>query len=598
MPHGDRWLAAGEAGCYQPRLFNRNRNAAMADPKSSKLKARLPRGLADRAPAEIAATRRMMETIRKVYELYGFEPVETPAIEYTDALGKFLPDQDRPNEGVFSFQDDDEQWLSLRYDLTAPLARYVAENFDTLPKPYRSYRAGYVYRNEKPGPGRFRQFMQFDADTVGSASMAADAEICMMAADTMEALGIPRGSYVVKVNNRKVLDGVLESMGVTSDHTKLTVLRAMDKLDRLGLDGVRALLGRGRQDESGDYTQGAKLGEREIADIVEYISAGADNTQELSERITEALTAAATGREDLAALLSKIQKTQTDKSENLGAGLTRRQIDFLVQYSNTRYLTAPGTETFHPMIAWTINFHQWRSIVGNSQVGRQGIDELEQMAELVWAAGYQYDRIDFNPSVVRGLEYYTGPVYEVELTLPVTGDDGKPVRFGSVGGGGRYDGLVSRFRGEPVPATGFSIGVSRLLAALTYLGKIDAKPEPGPVIVTVFDRDRLTDYQRMAATLRQAGIRAELYLGSGKFGPQMKYADRRRSPCVVIQGSDEKQRGEVQIKDLIVGAELAGLSKERDAYLRKQTEAQFAVPEDRLVEAVREVLARHGVTWG
>ena len=152
----------------------------------------------------------MIEKIRAVYELYGFEPVETPAIEYTDALGKFLPDQDRPNEGVFSFLDDDEQWLSLRYDLTAPLARYVAENFDTLPKPYRSYRVGNVFRNEKPGPGRFRQFMQFDADTVGSSSPAADAEMCMMAADTMEALGIPRGSYVVKVNNRKVLDGVLE----------------------------------------------------------------------------------------------------------------------------------------------------------------------------------------------------------------------------------------------------------------------------------------------------------------------------------------------------------------------------------------------------
>src|SRR5215468_64416 len=230
--------------------------------KSNKLKARLPRGLADRGPAEIAATRRMLATIRKVYELYGFEPVETPAFEYTDALGKFLPDQDRPNEGVFSFQDDDEQWLSLRYDLTAPLARYVAENFDQLPKPYRSYRAGYVYRNEKPGPGRFRQFMQFDADTVGSASMAADAEICMMAADTMEALGIPRGSYVVKVWNRKLMDGILEAIGLDGEASagkRLTVLRAIDKLDRLGIEGVKLLLGPGRKDESGDFTKGAGL---------------------------------------------------------------------------------------------------------------------------------------------------------------------------------------------------------------------------------------------------------------------------------------------------------------------------------------------------
>src|SRR6201996_2442285 len=179
--------------------------------KPQKLKARLPRGLADRGPAEIAATRHMVEAIRVVFERYGFEPVETPAIEYTDALGKFLPDQDRPNEGVFSFQDDDEQWISLRYDLTAPLARYVAENFETLPKPYRSYRFGWVFRNEKPGPGRFRQFMQFDADTVGTPTPAADAEMCMMAADTIEALGIPKGSYVVKVNSRKVLDGVRDA---------------------------------------------------------------------------------------------------------------------------------------------------------------------------------------------------------------------------------------------------------------------------------------------------------------------------------------------------------------------------------------------------
>ncbi len=506
----------------------------MAEPKSNKLKARLPRGLDDRGPAEIAATRAMIETIRKVYELYGFEPVETPAIEYTDALGKFLPDQDRPNEGVFSFKDDDEQWLSLRYDLTAPLARYVAENFDTLPKPYRSYRAGYVYRNEKPGPGRFRQFMQFDADTVGSASPAADAEICMMAADTMEALGIPRGSYVVKVNNRKVLDGVLEAIGLGGEENagkRLTVLRAIDKFDRLGVEGVRYLLGPGRKDESGDFTKGAGLTTEQIAEV--------------------------------------LQNIDTTVAGDIGP------TDGVMSVVNAPNGTIPPGQNLR----------------------LSALSELFEIQRLVRAAGYGPDRIRIDPSVVRGLEYYTGPVYEVELTFPTTGDDGKPVRFGSVGGGGRYDGLVSRFRGEPVPATGFSIGVSRLLAALTHLGKVEAKPEPGPVVVTVFDRDRIADYQRMASQLRAAGIRAELYLGSGKFGPQMKYADKRRSPCVVIQGSDEKQKGEVQIKDLIVGAELAGLSKERDDYLQKQAAAQFAVPEDKLVEVVRKVLARHQVAW-
>src|SRR3982074_1301722 len=244
--------------------------------KPQKLRARLPRGLEDRGPAAISATRQMVEKIREVFELYGFEPVETPAMEFTDALGKFLPDQDRPNEGVFSFQDDDEQWISLRYDLTAPLARYVAENFDALPKPYRSYRAGYVFRNEKPGPGRFRQFMQFDADTVGSASPAADADICMMASDTMEALGMPRGSYVVKVNNRKVLDGVMEAIGLggeTNAGKRLTVLRAIDKYDRLGGEGVKALLADGRKDESCDFTKGAELTDEHSKLVIEYIRA-------------------------------------------------------------------------------------------------------------------------------------------------------------------------------------------------------------------------------------------------------------------------------------------------------------------------------------
>jgi histidyl-tRNA synthetase len=448
----------------------------------------------------------------------------------------------------------------------------VAENFDTLPKPYRSYRAGYVYRNEKPGPGRFRQFMQFDADTVGSASMAADAEICMMAADTMEALGIPRGSYVVKVNNRKVLDGVMEAIGLGGEENagkRLTVLRAIDKLDRLGYDGVRQLLGPGRKDESGDFTKGAELSEKQIAAILGfaipaeyYIST--DGPQNRINRPDQ-----------------PIWRVAGDAGS----------------ISDDRLHSLPGaSQQIFCDIATYVS--RWRRFVGSSPTGNEGIEELLAINSLVRSAGYGTNRIEISASVVRGLEYYTGPVYEVELTLPIIGDDGKPVRFGSVGGGGRYDGLVSRFRGEPGPATGFSIGVSRLLAALMHLGKIGAKPEPGPVIVTVLDRDRLADYQRMAATLRQAGIRAELYLGAGKFGPQMKYADRRRSPCVVIQGSDEKQRGEVQIKDLIVGAELAGLSKERDDYLRRQAEAQFAVPEDRLVDAVRQVLARHGVTWG
>jgi histidyl-tRNA synthetase len=521
----------------------------MADkPKTNKLKARLPRGLADRGPAEIAATRRMTETIRQVYERYGFEPVETPALEYTDALGKFLPDQDRPNEGVFSFQDDDEQWLSLRYDLTAPLARYVAENFDTLPKPYRSYRFGWVFRNEKPGPGRYRQFMQFDADTVGSASPAADAEMCMMAADTMEALGIKRGDYVVKVNSRKVLDGVLDSIGLGGEANavkRLTVLRAIDKLDRLKEDGVRLLLGPGRKDDSGDFTKGAGLGDHEVNRLLTFLRPA---------------FGFAVKREDVA-----------------------RPYDDMEFLDSERFVDNAGTMA------------HMGSQLDLEGVGFTGIDELSDIGTLCERSGYGSRRIKFDPTVVRGLEYYTGPVFEVDLTFPIESDDGKPVRFGSVAAGGRYDGLVSRFRGEPVPATGFSIGVSRLAAALQHLGELESKPEPGPVVVTVFDKDRLAEYQNMVAKLRAANIRAELYLGAGKFGPQMKYADKRNAPCVVIQGTDEKAKGEVTIKDLIVGAELAKLEKGREEHLQKQAEAQFAVAEEKLVDAVRAVLSRHGL---
>ncbi|MBX9990101.1 histidine--tRNA ligase [Phreatobacter oligotrophus] len=479
--------------------------------------ARLPRGFVDRDAAEIAGVNAMLDTIRQVYELYGFEAVETPAIEFTDALGKFLPDQDRPNEGVFSFQDDDEQWLSLRYDLTAPLARYVAEHFDALPKPYRSYRAGYVFRNEKPGPGRFRQFMQFDADTVGSASPAADAEICMMAADTMERLGIARGDYVVKVNNRKVLDGVLEAIGLGGEENagrRLTVLRAIDKLDKFGPEGVKLLLGAGRKDESGDFTKGAGLDEASIARVLAFTAAkGADGAATIA---------------------------------NL------------------------------------------RAVVAGIGRGEEGVGELADMATLFDAAGYG-SRIVIDPSVVRGLEYYTGPVYEVELTFPVTNEDGQVVRFGSVAGGGRYDGLVARFRGEEVPATGFSIGVSRLAAALKSLGKLGAEKPVGPVVVLVMDRDQVAEYQAMVSELRAAGIRAEMYLGSSGMKAQMKYADRRNAPAVIIQGSNEREAGEVMIKDLVAGAEAAKTITD-NAEWRAARPAQFAAKRGELVEKIRELL--------
>ena len=497
--------------------------------ESPRPEARLPKGLQDTSAPEIRATEAMLGTIKGVFEAYGFEPLDTPAIEYTDALGKFLPDQDRPNEGVFSFQDDDEQWLSLRYDLTAPLARYVAETYQTLPKPLRRYQVGPVWRNEKPGPGRFRQFMQFDADTVGAASIAADAELCMLAADVLEALGIPRGQYVVKVNSRKILDGVLESAGLKAEdtRTRLTVLRAIDKYDRLGDEGVRALLGEGRKDESGDFTK--------------------------------------------------------------GAGLQQKQIDFVCDFLFAKGLRRHEQEGAYSNIDTLVGLS---AVLGASSSAEEAIQELEYIFELVSGAGYDSERIQFDPSVVRGLEYYTGPVFEAELTAPIKDARGQPVRLGSVVSGGRYDGLVERFTGEKVPATGVSVGVSRLLFGLQLLGKFKGAAVQGPVVVLVFDKDRMGDYQKMAQELRAAGIRAELYLGSSGMKAQMKYADKRGAPCAVIQGGDEKAKGEVQIKDLVLGATLTSI-EDREEYLKQQAQAQFAVPEADLVKAVRQVLDRH-----
>lgn len=501
--------------------------------KANRTQARLPRGLVDRGPGDLAATRRMMAAIQETYELYGFEAVETPFIEYTDALGKFLPDLDRPNEGVFSFQDDDEQWLSLRYDLTAPLARYVAENFDKLPKPYRSYRAGYVFRNEKPGPGRFRQFMQFDADTVGAASTAADAEICMMAADTLEKLGIARGDYVIKVNNRKVLDGVMEAIGLGGEENagrRLTVLRAIDKLDRLGPEGVRLLLGEGRKDESGDFTKGAGLDE---------------------------------GQADF------ILTTCVDQLSETG----------IVTMSS---LTPDG-----------------RKLEEASPLFVEGLRELHQIQEFVEDAGYDSTRIRIDRSVVRGLEYYTGPVFEAELTFETKDEKGRPVRFGSVGGGGRYDGLVARFRGEPVPATGFSIGVSRLLSALMAIKSpiVTSEAVRGPVVVLVMDKDAesMARYQGFVQQLRSAGIPAELYLGSSGMNAQLKYADKRNAACAIIQGSNEREKGEIVVKDLILGAQVAKAAKDmdRDEYLAMKERQQAVVAEGNLIKAVQEVLGRY-----
>jgi histidyl-tRNA synthetase len=387
----------------------------------------------------------------------------------------------------------------------------VAENFQKVALPYRSYRFGWVFRNEKPGPGRFRQFMQFDADTVGAESVAADAEMCMLAADTLEALGVKRGDYAIKVSNRKLLDGLLEGIGldVSDGARRLTVLRAVDKLDRLGLQGVSDLLSKGRKDESGDFTKGAELTPAQSMEVINF--------------------------------LEKPVFENRPKSDNA---------------------------TFNA-----------------------GVQDLLEIQNLCRSAGYDEARIRVDQTVVRGLEYYTGPVFEAELTFEVKGDDGKPVRFGSVGGGGRYDDLVARFTGEKVPATGFSIGVSRLQAALSLIDG-QQRQALGPVVVLVMDKGEVARYQKITQDLRNAGIRAEMYLGSSGMKAQMKYADKRNAPCAIIQGSDERAKGEVTIKDLIEGAKAAAAIKDNKEW-KAARPAQFSVSEANLIDEVKKLVARH-----
>jgi len=496
---------------------------AKRKPKVMRPKALPPRGFRDYFGEDLRSRAAMLDKITDIYHAYGFDPLETSAVETVEALGKFLPDVDRPNDGVFAWQDEDDSWMALRYDLTAPLARVYAQFRNDLPSPYRRYAVGPVWRNEKPGPGRFRQFYQCDADTVGTPTVAADAEICMMLSDAMEAAGIARDDYIVRVNNRKVLNGVMEAAGVLdpSDPTRFEtergiVLRAIDKLDRLGPQGVRALLGEGRKDESGDFTGGANLSGEQAEIIMGFMDARRESGGETCARL--------------------------------------------------------------------------RELVSGSDSGLIGVQELETIAELSDAAGYGAERLLIDPSVVRGLGYYTGPVYEAELTFEILDEKGRKRQFGSVAGGGRYDDLVKRFTGQEVPATGISIGVDRLRAALAAKGNAETVAK-GPVVVTVMDRDRMADYQAMVAELRNAGIRAEVYLGNPKnFGNQLKYADARNAPVAVIEGGDEHESGVVQIKDLALGKALAANITTNEEW--KAQPAQMEIKRADLVAEVRKMIAR------
>ena len=435
----------------------------MTKDKKNKPSKELPLGFVDRQEKELLVRDFIISNIKKVMIKYGFQYLETPSFEFTDSIGKFLPDKERPDEGVFSFKDE-KNWLSLRYDLTAPLARYVAKNYLEIQKPFKRYQLGTVWRNEKPGPGRFREFLQFDADFVGTKSLQADAELCVLISEILENCGLNKKEYIIKVSSRKITEGIFKKINIENDQQKLTVLRALDKIDRLGWEGVRQLLGEGRKDKSGDFTKGANLNQNNI-DLIET---------ELKNKLPEA--------EDL----KEILKIFND---------------------------------------------------------------------------YNFKNFEIDPSVIRGLEYYTGPIFEVNLKFDVTNNKGQVIQFGSIGGGGRYDNLVSNFGNYDAPATGISIGLDRLVYALMQKKDFKIK-QIRPVVICIFDKSSMKEYINLQTVLRNAGISTEIYPGEGKLKKQMEYANKIKSPAVILYGENEIETGKPTLRNLVSGDEKSITIKE------------------------------------
>ena len=457
--------------------------------KINKPKAQLPKGFRDSTEENIDIRNQVIAIIRNECEKFGFKNIETPALEYTEALGKFLPDVDRPSGGVFSFQDEDDQWISMRYDLTAPLARYVAENYQFIPKPFKRYQVGSVWRNEKPGPGRYREFIQFDADAIGISNNYVDAELCVMVAKIFLELGFTAKEYKVKYSSRVIWEDLFKKINL--DEIQIpAVLRAVDKLDRLGIDGVKELLLEGRKDKSGDFMQGVNLKDSQANEILDFIS----------------------------------NKTIKD-------------------------------------------------------------DQLNSFEE--YLQNYKELPFEFDPTVVRGLEYYTGLVFEVELTTKILNDKGKEVIFGSVAGGGRYDKLIARFGKEDVPATGISIGVDRLVYAIEQFDKISANKKPLIIIANLIS-DEISTYLNIADQLRLEGYACEIFYGSNNLSKQLKYCDKRGASAVVIIGEDELKNNTISIKNLTVGKEMSKNIDSREEW-KELKAGQFTINKDDLINEIKKI---------
>jgi histidyl-tRNA synthetase len=467
----------------------------------------LPNGFVDRQEEELLIRDLLILNIKKIMSKYGFQYLETPSFEYTDSIGKFLPDKDRPSEGVFSFEDE-KKWLSLRYDLTAPLARYAAKNFDSLPKPFKRFQLGTVWRNEKPGPGRFREFLQFDADYIGTSNLFSDAELCFLISEILNSCGLEKNEYIIKISNRKLSKGLLEKLNITDKQKQSITLRAVDKLDRVGAEGVQYLLGKGRKDKSGDFTKGAELEESQIKEIINFL-----NIKNLSDK----------------------------------------------------------------------NFERIREIAVDNKSMNDGIKELELMEK--YFSLFNFTNYIFDPTVVRGLEYYTGPIFEANLTFGVKNNKGQEIEFGSVGGGGRYDDLVKRFNNQDCPSTGISVGLDRLIYAILQKNKIKAEKK-NPVLICVFDEKYMDFYVKILNMLRSANISAEIYSGSSNIKSQFKYADKRGCDFVILCGDDEVSKNVVTIKNLNVGKQMSANIKDRSEW-KQSTEAQKTVAFDQLLNEIK-----------
>ena len=458
--------------------------------KNKKLKAQLPKGFRDNSEDSIDIRNQVINIIRNECEQFGFKNIETPALEYTEALGKFLPDVDRPSGGVFSFQDDDGQWLSMRYDLTAPLARYVAENYQFIPKPFKRYQFGSVWRNEKPGPGRYREFIQFDADVIGISNNYIDAELCVIVARIFKKIGFSENEYKIKYSSRIIWENLFKQIEI-EDKQIPAVLRAVDKLDRVGINGVKDLLLKGREDQSGDFMEGVNLKNDQVNKILDFIS----------------------------------NKNSKD-------------------------------------------------------------DQLSSFEE--YLQNYKDLPFEFDPTVVRGLEYYTGLVFEVELTTKVVNDKGKEVIFGSVAGGGRYDKLIARFGKEDVPATGISIGIDRLIYAIEQFDKIQSNKKPLIIIANLIP-EQISNYLSIAEVVRDEGYACEIFYGSNNLSKQLKYSDKRKASLVIIIGEDEIKNKTISIKNLTVGKELSKNIDSREEW-KELKAGQFIINKDDLITELKKIL--------